>query len=193
MPLGPDGRLAGRGELAQELGGQGGGGGLGQGAAVERDLAAGVAHRRPEVVAVQLQQLVPVSPRSQRKNGMSGCSQVLGQAPGRRQVDLLEHVGGVDAALEPPVEPEGHHPPQPGLMPGEQAPQLPWSPAAMRRRSRFVSVESRVMVGSMGDELRPEAVTRQAEPRSMILCSGGLDRPGRGRRILATGTRGARA
>ena len=50
--LGPDRRIRGRSQSTQEHRGQGRRAGLGQRIAIERDLLAGVPHRRPQVVAV---------------------------------------------------------------------------------------------------------------------------------------------
>ena len=46
--------------------------------------------------------------------------EVLRQPPGGVEVGLLDHVGGVDPALEAAVEPQGDHPPQPVAVPRQQ-------------------------------------------------------------------------
>ena len=75
----------------------------------------------------------PVRSRSQRKNGIVGVADVLGGPAGDVEVGLLEHVGGVDPALQPAVEAQPDHPPQPlavavptprgALIPGYPLPQ----------------------------------------------------------------------
>ena len=61
---------------------------------------------------------------------------ILGRVFGQpaRSVDerLLEHVVGVDPALQPPVEPQLHHPAEPRPLHDEELPQRLRSPAWMR-------------------------------------------------------------
>ena len=120
LPLGPDRRLAGAGQLAQEPGGQGPGAGAGHGAAVERDLAADVAAGRAEVPPVLL--LHPLADQEPEPDveRHGRVADVLVEPPHRVEVALLDHVGGVDAALEPGVEAQRHHPPQPVAVALEQ-------------------------------------------------------------------------
>ena len=102
LPLGADRGLARPADAAQELRGQSRRGRLRQAAAVERDLAAGVAHRRAEVVAGEFEELVPAD-RCRAATGRTarpGCGGTRAGSGSGRQEDLLNDVGRVDAALE---------------------------------------------------------------------------------------------
>ena len=123
--------------------------GTGQTAPVERDLATGVAHRRPQVVAVHLQELVGCDAAQPEEQRHGGLPEVVPQVPRRLQVDFLEHVGGVDSPPQPGIEPEGHHPAQPSLVPRQQRPQLAVA-GGRAPSSRLVSLESPVCAGSWG-------------------------------------------
>ena len=108
--LGLDGRLRRRGQRAQQLGRQRDRVGQGQAAAVQGDLAVGVAELRAQVAAVDLGQLerrqVP-QPEEQRQLRLLG---VLGQLAGGLDEGLLEHVRVIDPARQPAAEPEVDHP-----------------------------------------------------------------------------------
>jgi hypothetical protein len=80
LPLGTDGRLAGTGEAAEQLGRQRRGAGLRQGAAVQRHLAAGVAHRRPQVLPVEAHEALAgqqAQPEEERHLGRSRRSRTI--------------------------------------------------------------------------------------------------------------------
>jgi hypothetical protein len=55
---------------------------------------------------------------------------VFPETPGRVEGGLLEHVGGVEPALQTPVQPQPHHLFQPATAPLEQLGQRPTVPAA---------------------------------------------------------------
>ena len=129
LPLGADGGLAGRGEAAQQLGRQRGGGRLGQCAAVEADLAAGIAAGGPEVPPVLVHQPLAGQEPEPEEERHRGILEILRQPPGRIEARLLEDVGRVDPALQPPVEPQGDHATQPLAMPAQQLSQSSLIPA----------------------------------------------------------------
>ena len=112
----------GRGQPAQQLGGQGRRAGLGQ---RRRGRARPRGRRRASgprgAAGAQSVSFWPVTSRSQRKKGIDApAAGVLGEAAADLQVGLLEHVGGVDPAREPAVEAEADHPPQPLAVAVEQ-------------------------------------------------------------------------
>ena len=111
--LGPDRRVGGRREPAQQHRGQGGGAGLGQAVAVERDLLAGVAHLRAQVAPVaDRQPLAHDQPQPEERRQLRAL-EVAVQAGGGVEERVLEHVGGVDPALEPRIHAQLDHPVQP--------------------------------------------------------------------------------
>ena len=66
---------------------------------MERDLAAGVAHRGAEVAAVLLREPL-AGDQPQPEVGRHGAvAGVVGQPGGQVEIGLLEDVGGVDTAL----------------------------------------------------------------------------------------------
>ena len=173
LPLGTDGRLARAGQVPQQLGGQGGGGRPGQRPLVERDLPPRVPHLGPEVVPVQVAQLVPgdrAEPEEERDVGLLDIgAEVL---PGL-EADILDDVGGVDPTLEPRVQPEAHHPAQPRPVPLHAAP-----PSSRGRRRRPVSpVPRHRLIGRHGDHhtilivARAGLVTGNCEKRGGLLGS----------------------
>ena len=97
---------------------------------MERDLLAGVAHLGPEVVAVQGHQPLAGDQAQPEERGQRRVGGVLAGAAEHVELGLLEHVGGVDAALEPAVEPQPDHPPQPVAVAGEELDQGAGLPGA---------------------------------------------------------------
>jgi hypothetical protein len=142
---GPYGGLAGPGVVPQQVGGQGGGRGLGQATAVQRHLAAGVAHPRAQVMPVQPQQLLPGEEAQPEEERHRPLGQVLGQAVGGLQVGILDDVGGVDAALQPAVQAQGDHAAQPLAVPFQQRPPALRVPPgrSLEQPVRFVRVSRR--------------------------------------------------
>ena len=111
-PLGPDDRLGRRRVPAEQLGRQRGGARRRQGAAVQRDLPAGVAHLGAQVVPVQLHQPLAdhqAEPEEQRELRIA---EVLLQPLGHLDVRLLDHVRGVEPSLQARVEADLDHPAQ---------------------------------------------------------------------------------
>ena len=105
---------------AQELGRQRGGGRLGHGAAIQRDLPARVARLGPQVAAVLLQQPLAGEEPQPEEERHRRVVEVLRQPADRIEHRLLDDVGGVDPPLEPPVQPQGDHAAQAVAMPGQQ-------------------------------------------------------------------------
>ena len=141
--LGADQRLAGGGEPAQELGRQRGRAGLGQGAAMERDLAVGVPHRRAEVAAVDpLHPLADNQAEPEIDGQLGPAADVLRHLLGQVEIGFLEDVGGIHAA--PGAGGRGGGGPSGGAACGSgrrarpAPPCRPPRPAAAARRSRRV-------------------------------------------------------
>ena len=63
------------------------------------------------------------------ERGHGRLGQVFPRPAGDLEIGVLEDVGRVDAPLQPPVEAEPDHPPQPLAVPGEQLGQGPLVPA----------------------------------------------------------------
>jgi hypothetical protein len=120
LPLGAGGRFTGLGQVAQQPRRQGRAGGLGQGAVIEPDLPARVP--RPQVAAVQERQALADDEPQPEEEGEVGFAAVLRQAGHGLDVGVLDHVGGIDPALEPAVQTQGDHPPQPVAVAVEQGP-----------------------------------------------------------------------
>jgi hypothetical protein len=79
-----------------------------------------VTHLRSQVVPVQIDQLLArqkAQPEEKRHGGLLG---VIRQAFGIIEKSLLEHVGGINASLEPAVQPQPHNLPQARAMTREQ-------------------------------------------------------------------------
>jgi hypothetical protein len=87
---------------------------------VQRHLPAGVPGLDTEVVAVDGLELPPGDEPDPQVERDPRVVQVVGQAPGDLEVCLLEDVGRIDPALEPAVEAELDHPPQPRAVLGER-------------------------------------------------------------------------
>ena len=120
LDLGPRDGLAGRCVVAQQLGRQRDRAGLRQRPLVQRDLAAGIPHGRTQVLAMDPHQ--PLSghqPQPEEKRHLT-LGQVVRQLLGDIEIRLLEHVGGVNPPLQPAIEPQPHHLPQPFAVSAEQ-------------------------------------------------------------------------
>ena len=105
--------------MAQELGGQRRGGRLGD-AAADRDLAAGVPGLGAQVAPVQgLERLGRQEPQPEEQRHRRRLAELLRQGAGDLQVGVLDDVGGTDPPLEPAIQAEHDHPPQPVQVPGQ--------------------------------------------------------------------------
>ena len=111
--LGLDDGLRRRGERAQELGRQGDGVGQRQHAAVQGDLAVGVAELGPQVAPVDLRQLQGGQLPQPEEERQDRFPDVLLQPAGGVEVRLLDDVRVVDPARQPAAEPQVHHPLEP--------------------------------------------------------------------------------
>ena len=113
LDLGPRDGLARRGVAAQQLGRQRDRAGLRQGPLVQRDLAAGIPHGRAQVLAMDPHHpLTGHQPQPEEERHLA-LGQVVRQLLGDVEIRLLEHVGGIDPPLQPAIEPQPHHLPQP--------------------------------------------------------------------------------
>ena len=110
---------------AQKLGRQRGRARLGQGAAIEADLAAGVAGRGPQVLPVLVQQPLAGQEPEPEEERHRRVLAVLRQPAGRIEARLLDDIRRVDAPLQPAVEAQGDHAPQPVAVPAQQLPERP--------------------------------------------------------------------
>ena len=97
----------------------------------ERYFLTGVPHLDFQVMTVQCQKpLAGEEAEPGQEWRASTAGRGISRPHGRAfEVDVLEHVGGVDAPLQPPVEAEPDHPPQPLPMPREQFRSGPLVPA----------------------------------------------------------------
>ena len=120
LDLGPRERLARRGVMAQQLGRQRDRAGLRQRPLVQRDLATGIPHRRAQMLAMDPHQPLPGHQPQPEEERHLALGQVMRQLLGDVEIRLLEHVGGIDPPLEPAVEPQPHHLPQPFAVAAEQ-------------------------------------------------------------------------
>ena len=87
---------------------------------VQRDFAAGIPHGRAQVLAMNPHQ--PLSghqPQPEEKRHLT-LGQVVRQLLGDIEIRLLEHVGSVDSPLQPAVEPQPNHLPQPFAIAAEE-------------------------------------------------------------------------
>ncbi len=76
---------------------------------------------------------------------MAGSGEVFPRPAGDLEIGVLEDVGRVDPPLQPPVEAEPDHPPQPLAVSGEQLGQGPLVPAFEAEEQ--VVIVSLVLVG----------------------------------------------
>jgi hypothetical protein len=77
-------------------------------AAVQRDFLAGVAHLLPQVGAMRGHELLADFQPQPQKEGPTPAA-VLGEFAAQRRVGLPDHVGGINAALQPPVRAQANH------------------------------------------------------------------------------------
>ena len=101
--LGPDRRVRRRCEPAQEHRGQGGRTGLGRRVAVDRDFLSRVAHLRPEVPPVIDGEPLADDTTQPEERRQVRATEIRVQVRGGIQEGILEHVRGVDPALEPDI------------------------------------------------------------------------------------------
>src|SRR5262249_14923050 len=81
----------------------------GQRPVMDRHFPPGVSHLSTQVVAVKLAQLVAGdAPQPEEKRHLWPAAISPQVLPGRK-VRVLQHIGGIDAALEPLIESKGHH------------------------------------------------------------------------------------
>jgi hypothetical protein len=120
LALGPHRRLAGAGQLAQEPGGQSSGTGAGQGAPVDRNLAADVPAGRVEVPTVLLLHPLTVQKAERDLERHGGVADELVEPPHRVKVFLLDNARRIDASLELRVQAQRHHSPLTAAVPLEQ-------------------------------------------------------------------------
>src|SRR5262249_29717365 len=73
-----------------------------------------------QVMPVECHQLLTGEKAQPQEKGHRRVAQILRQARPGLQVGLLKDVGGVDASLQPLVEAQGQHPPQPLVVPRQQ-------------------------------------------------------------------------
>src|SRR5262249_30096743 len=66
-----------------------------------------------QVMAMQLAHLVAGDAPQPEEERDLGPVEIRSQAPPGLEVGILEDVGGIDPSLEPLIQPEGDHPPQP--------------------------------------------------------------------------------
>jgi hypothetical protein len=118
--LGANHGLGRGGVSAEKLSRQRGRAGCRQGAGVERYLAAGVAHLGAQVVPVQAHQPLAHDQAEPEEERQFGLIDVIREALGDFDECLLDHVGGVEAALEARVEADLHQPAQPLAMQAQQ-------------------------------------------------------------------------
>jgi hypothetical protein len=86
-----------------------------------------------QVAPVQgLERLGRQEPQPEEQRHRRRFAEILRQAAGGLQVGVLDHVGGIDPPLEPAVQAEHHHPPQPVPVPGQH--RAPGRTVAPRRR-----------------------------------------------------------
>jgi hypothetical protein len=123
LHLRPDGGLGGRGQAGEEVLRQRRRRGLRQGAAVERNLLAGVAHLRPKVLAVQVNQPLPGQGSQPDVDRYRGRRDVLREAAGHVEKGFLKDVGGVEPPAHAPVEAQADHLAQPVAVVREQRPE----------------------------------------------------------------------
>ena len=128
LHLGAAGGAGGRGEPAQQHLGQRGRVRLGRRAVAQRHFLAGVPHVDFQVMAVQGLERLAGQEAEPEERGHVRLGEVFPRPTGDLEIGVLEHVGRVDAPLQPPVEAEPDHPPQPLAVPGEQLGQGPLVP-----------------------------------------------------------------
>jgi len=109
LNLGPRDRLAGRGIAAQQLGRQRNGAGLRQRSFIQRDLAADIPHRRPQVLAMNPHQPLPGHQPQPEEERHFALAQVVRELGSDVEIGFLEHVRGINPPLKPAVQPQPDH------------------------------------------------------------------------------------
>jgi hypothetical protein len=104
LALGADGRLAGLGYVAQQPRCKCRAGGFRQGSLVEADFPARVARLCSQVASVQEREALTDDEPQPEKERHVRLAEILGKASHRLDVGLLDHVGRINSALEPPVQ-----------------------------------------------------------------------------------------
>jgi hypothetical protein len=88
---------------------------------MQRDFLAGVAHLGAQVVAMDVgQPLAGDQPEPEVEGHRRRVPGVLGDPLADDEIRLLEHIGGIDPAREPAVEPQADHPAEPLAMAVEE-------------------------------------------------------------------------
>jgi hypothetical protein len=118
--LGPHGGEAGRRQPAEQEVGKREAIGLGQRPGLERDLAPGLAHLGPEMLAVQRRKPLAGEVPEPEERRHPGVGEVLGLPLVDVEERLLEDVRGIDPPLEAPVQPQSDHPTQPVVVLAEE-------------------------------------------------------------------------
>ena len=120
LHLGAKRGLAGGGHPAKQLIGQGSRTCMRIRAAMQRDLAAGVAQLSPEVAAVNLGKLLSGQKAEPEKRGHLGVGKIGISALGDIDERLLQDIRRVDASQKTAIQPKPDHPPEPLAMLNEQ-------------------------------------------------------------------------
>src|SRR5262249_54124271 len=85
-----------------------------------RDPRGGVAGLHPQVLPVHQRQR-PTGPEAEpEEERQRGVAEIIADLPADLEIDLLDHIGGVDSALQAAVEPELDHAAQPGAIACEE-------------------------------------------------------------------------
>ena len=88
---------------------------------MERDLHPGIAHLGAEVVAMDVgQPLAGDQPEPQVERHRRRVAGVLGEPPADVEIRVLEHVGRIDPAGEPAIQPQANPPAEPRAMAVEE-------------------------------------------------------------------------
>jgi hypothetical protein len=116
LQLSLDGGLTRAGELAEQLCGQRCGARLGQGAAVERNLPAGVAGLDAQVLPMHQRQLLPRREPKPEEKGHFRILQVRCQLLAGFQIGFLDDIRGIDASPHARIQPQLDHTFQPAAI-----------------------------------------------------------------------------
>ncbi len=155
--FGLDRGLRGGRELAQKLGGQRDTVGHRQAAAVQRDLAAGVAKLRAKMAAMHLGQLERRHVAQPDKKRGRRVRKILIKPRRDAEKRLLNDVGTVDAPGQPAAQAELDHPLHPVAIARKMIPSASWLPAAARRRRLVSSSNCSVRTSVMNAVVRVSA------------------------------------
>jgi hypothetical protein len=143
LELGSESSTRGRGQPAQQHGGQGDRAGLGQRAVTKGNLQPDVPGLAAEVFSVQGHEPLIRDPAQPEEHRHRGACQVVPAPPGNVKVRLLQHVRRVEPPLEPAIQPQLHHPLQPVAMARKQLQQRGLVPAldSLEQLGRFVGFQ----------------------------------------------------